>query len=96
VLGEAGSYKDLAELLELSVGNAHKIGSDLAKAVRLELRRRIRDTLSFEPGLRREAIERRIDEEIEELLTTAFPAECEPLEAQPTSELDVEKSESGK
>lgn len=101
ILGEAARYGDAQSALGVTVSNAKKIKSELAEGIRLALRRRVRDTLDIEPGLNHECIERQVDQEIEELLSGAFPKGSE-LEAMRRKqgdedekpELEIEKPES--
>jgi hypothetical protein len=71
-------YKQAQEVLGGSEEHARKIKCDLAKDIKIALRRLVRDTLDLEPGLDHDGIERRIDEEIDALFKAAFPPGTEP------------------
>jgi DNA-directed RNA polymerase specialized sigma24 family protein len=72
VLKEGGSYKAAEAAASVSQSNARRLTHELRKQVIHALRQRVRDTLDLEPGLTQEAIRRRIDAEIKELLKASY------------------------
>jgi len=73
VFEENVTYEQAQLLLGISNVHAKKLKHDLSEDVLQALRRLVRDTLYLEPGLGHDAIERRIDAEIEALIVAAYP-----------------------
>jgi hypothetical protein len=93
VLGEDACYEEAQRTLGVTNANVRKIKCELSEDIRLALRRRVRDTLFLEPGLDHDSIERKIDEEIEELLNGAFPDGSEPVVMRTKPEPEEEQPE---
>jgi len=76
---ENASYDEAQRQLGVSNVLAKQLKHKLSKEVLQAVRGRVRDTLFLEPGLDPDAVERRIEAEIQALFDAAFPPE--PVEA---------------